>query len=67
MALYVSPPEHAIVLYVDDKSQIQALDRSQPMLPMRPGQAARRSMTTKGMAPHLCIEHIIIFQQTFPQ
>lgn len=41
--LYVSPPEHAIVLCVDEKSQIQALDRSQPMLPMRPGQAARRS------------------------
>lgn len=52
--LYVSPPEHAIVLCVDEKSQIQALDRSQPMLPMRPGQAARRSMTTKDMAPHLC-------------
>ena len=43
VGLYVSPPEHAIVLCVDEKSQIQALDRSQPMLPMRPGQAARRS------------------------
>lgn len=31
----VSPPEHAIVLCVDEKSQIQAQDRSQPMLPMR--------------------------------
>ncbi|MGY4421244.1 transposase [Bradyrhizobium sp. JR6.1] len=38
VGLYVSPPEHAIVLCVDEKSQIQALDRSQPMLPMRPGQ-----------------------------
>jgi transposase len=43
VGLYVSPPEHAIVLCVDEKSQIQALDRSQPMLPMRPCQPARRS------------------------
>jgi transposase len=43
VGLYVSPPTHAIVLCVDEKSQIQALDRSQPMLPMRPGQPARRS------------------------
>ena len=43
VGLYVSPPQHAIVLCVDEKSQIQALDRTQPLLPMRPGQAARRS------------------------
>lgn len=43
VGLYMSPPERAIVLCVDEKSQIQALDRSQPMLPMRPGQAARCS------------------------
>jgi len=43
VGLYVSPPQHAIVLCVDEKSQIQALDRSQPMLPIRPGQPARRS------------------------
>lgn len=43
VGLCVSPPAHAIVLCVDEKSQIQALDRSQPMLPMRPGQPARRS------------------------
>ena len=43
VGLYVDPPAHAIVLSVDEKSQIQALDRSQPMLPMRPGQPARRS------------------------
>jgi transposase len=43
VGLYVAPPEHAIVLCVDEKSQIQALDRSQPMLPMRPGQVVRRS------------------------
>lgn len=43
VGLYMDPPESAIVLCVDEKSQIQALDRSQPMLPMRPGQTARRS------------------------
>lgn len=43
VGLYVSPPQHAVVLCVDEKSQIQALDRTQPMLPLRPGQPARRS------------------------
>jgi transposase len=43
VGLYVTPPAHAVVLCVDEKSQIQALDRSQPLLPMRPGQPARRS------------------------
>jgi transposase len=43
VGLYVAPPERAVVLCVDEKSQIQALDRSQPMLPMRPGQSARMS------------------------
>ncbi|MET4312802.1 hypothetical protein ABIC01_005813 [Bradyrhizobium sp. RT4b] len=43
VGLYVSPPEHAIFPCVDEKSQIQALDRSQPMLPMRRGPPARRS------------------------
>ena len=43
VGLYLAPPAQAVVLCVDEKSQIQALDRSQPMLPMRPGQAARRS------------------------
>jgi transposase len=43
VGLYVAPPARALVLCVDEKSQIQALDRSQPMLPMRPGQPARHS------------------------
>jgi transposase len=43
VGLYMAPPEHALVLCVDEKSQIQALDRSQPVLPMRPGQVERRS------------------------
>lgn len=37
VGLYLSPPEHAIVLCCDEKSQIQALDRTQPGLPMKPG------------------------------
>jgi transposase len=37
VGLYVAPPKHAIVLSVDEKSQIQALDRMQPGLPMKPG------------------------------
>ena len=41
--MYLKPPKHALVLCVDEKSQIQALDRSQPVLPMRPGQIERRS------------------------
>lgn len=41
--LYMNPPEHAVVLCVDEKSQMQALDRTQPLLPMRPGQAERRT------------------------
>src|SRR5262249_9444414 len=41
--LYTAPPERALVLCVDEKSQIQALDRTHPLLPMRPGQAERRS------------------------
>ncbi|GBR28236.1 IS630 family transposase [Gluconobacter japonicus] len=43
VGLYMAPPERALVLCVDEKSQIQALDRSQPMLPMRPGQVERRT------------------------
>jgi len=46
VGLYVAPPERAVVLCVDEKSQIQALDRSQPMFPMRPGQAARSGGAT---------------------
>jgi transposase len=43
VGLYLSPPELAVVLCVDEKSQVQALDRTQPLLPMRPGQAERRT------------------------
>ncbi len=43
VGLYLSPPERAVVLCVDEKSQVQALDRTQPLLPMRPGQVERRT------------------------
>jgi transposase len=43
VGLYMSPPENAVVLCVDEKSQMQALDRTQPLLPMRPGTPERRT------------------------
>jgi transposase len=43
VGLYLAPPERAVVLCVDEKSQIQALDRTAPILPMRPGLPQRRT------------------------
>src|SRR5215468_9671832 len=43
VGLYMNPPAKALVLSVDEKSQIQALDRSQPILPLRPGLPARQT------------------------
>lgn len=43
VGLYMNPPDNAVVLCADEKSQIQALDRTQPMLPLRPGQLERRT------------------------
>lgn len=43
VGLYMNPPERALVLCVDEKSQIQALERTSPLLPLRPGQAERRA------------------------
>ena len=43
VGLHLSPPERALVLRADEKSRIKALDRTQPMLPLRPGQAERRT------------------------
>jgi transposase len=43
VGLYLAPPERAVVLSVDEKTQIQALDRTQPMLPLRPGQVERHT------------------------
>lgn len=43
VGLYMNPPENAVVLSIDEKSQIQALDRTQPMLPMQPGHCEQRT------------------------
>jgi transposase len=43
VGLYLNPPDKALVLCVDEKSQIQALDRTQPILPLAPGVAERRT------------------------
>ena len=43
VGLYLNPPDKALVLSVDEKSQIQALDRTQPVLPLRPGIPARQT------------------------
>ena len=43
VGLYHNPPDKAVVLCVDEKSQVQALDRSQPVLPMMPGMPERRT------------------------
>jgi transposase len=43
VGLYLNPPDKALVLCVDEKAQIQALDRTQPLLPMRPGQPELRT------------------------
>ena len=55
VGLYMSPPDKALVLCVDEKSQIQALDRMQPLLPMRPGQAERRTHDYPGTAQPLSL------------
>lgn len=43
VGLYLNPPDRAVVLCVDEKSQVQALDRTQPLLPLEPGQAERHT------------------------
>jgi transposase len=43
VGLYLVPPDRAVVLCVDEKTQVQALDRTQPLLPMRPGQVERHT------------------------
>ena len=47
VGLYLNPPEKALVLCVDEKTQIQALDRTQPELPLRSGQPRRQTATYK--------------------
>jgi transposase len=47
VGLYLDPPEGAVVVSIDEKSQVQALDRTQPMLPLRPGLPARQTYDYK--------------------
>jgi len=47
LGLYLDPPDNALVLSIDEKSQIQALDRTQPMLPLRQGDVKRMTATYK--------------------
>ena len=54
VGLYMNPPDHAMVICVDEKSQIQALDRTQPMLPLRPGQVERARTTRNATALPPC-------------
>ena len=55
VGLYVAPPAHAVVLSIDEKSQIQALDRTQPGLPMKKGRAGTMTHeTTSATAPPRC-------------
>lgn len=49
VGLYLSPPEHALVLCCDEKSQVPALDRTQPGLPMKKGRAATMKRHTSGL------------------
>lgn len=49
VGLYMAPPAHAVVLSIDEKSQIQALDRTQPVLPIKPGKC--------GTMPHDYVRH----------
>ena len=51
VGLYLNPPEAAVVLCVDEKSQIQALDRSAPVLPLMPGVPARQAHDYIAAAP----------------
>ena len=51
VGLYVDPPAHAVVLSVDEKSQIQALDRTQPGLPIKKGRAGTMTHLMLGVTP----------------
>ena len=51
VGLYMAPPKHALVLSVDEKSQIQALDRTQPGLPLKPGKAGTMTHDYKRHGP----------------
>ena len=59
VGLYMNPPTRALVLCVDEKSQIQALDRTQPIFAMRPGQASVAPTTMPATEQLHCSRHLI--------
>jgi hypothetical protein len=59
VGLYLNPPEHAVVLCADEESQVQALDRSQPVLPMIPACPRSGRMTMSGTARLTCSLRLI--------
>ena len=59
VGLYLNPPTKAMVLCVDEKGQIQALDRTQPILPLAPGLPNAVRMTTSGMERRRCLRRWI--------
>lgn len=64
IGLYMNPPENALVLSVDEKSQIQALDRTQPLLPMRPGTPKRLTATYKRNGTTCLLAALAVHQGT---
>ena len=64
LGLYLSPPENALVISVDEKSQIQALDRTQPMLPLRPNQARRQTHTYTRHGSTCLLAALLVHQGT---
>ena len=54
VGLYLDPPDKAVVLCLDEKSQIQALERTQPIRPLGPGRPERHTTTTSATAPRPC-------------
>ena len=54
VGLYLAPPDNALVLCIDEKTPIQALDRTQPLLPMPPGQVERRTHDYRRHGIPLC-------------
>jgi transposase len=55
VGLYLDPPDRAVVLCLDEKSQIQALERTQPVRPLAPGRPSGTPMTTPATAPRRCL------------
>ena len=64
IGLYLSPPENALVISVDEKSQIQALDRTQPMLPLQPGKARRQTHTYTRHGTTCLLAALLVHQGT---